>query len=365
MLDLFAQYKPLDKQILNTIKEVYVSKKFINGPQVLELEKKIADYCNCKYSVGVSSGTDALLISLMALDIGKGDEVITTPFTFFATAGSIFRVGAKPVFVDIDPKTYNIDSELIEAKITENTKAIMPVHIFGQCAEMDKINEIAKKHSLFVIEDAAQAIGSEYKDKRAGSLGDVGCFSFYPSKNLGACGDGGIVTTNNLEIAEKLRIFRQHGSVSAYKHKYIGGNFRLDTLQAAVLLEKFPYLEEWHKGRQKNADYYNEHLKDVLTTPFVESYNKMIYNQYTIRTLKRAELQNKLNEANVGNAIYYPVPLHLQECFGYLGYKAGDLPESEKAAQEVLSIPIYPELTIEQKNYVIQNIKNCIKCKKT
>jgi len=361
MLDLFAQYKPLDKQILNAIHEVYVSKKFINGPQLLELEKKIADYCNCKYSVGVSSGTDALIISLMAFDIGEGDEVITSPFTFFATAGSIFRVGAKPVFIDINPKTYNIDPDLIEEKITENTKAIIPVHIFGQCAEMDKINEIAKKHGLFVIEDAAQAIGSEYKGKRAGSLGDIGCFSFYPSKNLGACGDGGIVTTNNLEIAEMLRIFRQHGSVSAYKHKYVGGNFRLDTIQAAVLLEKFPYLEEWHKGRQKNADYYNQHLKDVVVTPYVESYNKMIYNQYTISTPHRDELQEKLNEANIGNAIYYPVPLHLQECFAYLGYKAGDLPESEKAAQEVISIPIYPELTFEQKDYIIQIIKNSVK----
>ena len=358
MLDLNAQYEPMKDKVLQAMKDVFDSKRFINGPQIKELEEKLADYCHCKHAIGVTSGTDALLISLMALDIGEGDEVITTPFTFFATAGSIFRVGAKPVFVDIDPKTYNIDPDLIEQKITDKTKAIMPVHIFGQCAEMDKINEIAKKHDLVVIEDAAQAIGSEYKGRRAGSLGDVGCFSFFPSKNLGCCGDGGLVTTNNDELAEKIRILRQHGSKPKYYHKIIGGNFRLDTMQAAVLLEKFPYLEEWHKGRQKNAEYYNEHLKDVVDTPFVESYNIMIYNQYTIRTPLRDELQDKLNEANIGNAIYYPVPLHLQECFAYLGYRGGDLPESEKAAKEVVSIPIYPELTDEQMDYVIRVIKN-------
>ncbi len=358
MLDLNAQYEPMKDKVLQAMKDVFDSKRFINGPQIKELEEKLADYCHCKHAIGVTSGTDALIISLMALDIGEGDEVITTPFTFFATAGSIFRVGAKPVFVDIDPKTYNIDPELIEQKITDKTKAIIPVHIFGQCAEMDKINEIAKKHDLVVIEDAAQAIGSEYKGRRAGSLGDVGCFSFFPSKNLGCCGDGGLVTTNNDELAEKIRILRQHGSKPKYYHKIIGGNFRLDTMQAAVLLEKFPYLEEWHKGRQKNAEYYNEHLKDVVDTPFVESYNIMIYNQYTIRTPLRDELQDKLNEANIGNAIYYPVPLHLQECFAYLGYKGGDLPESEKAAKEVVSIPIYPELTDEQMDYVIRVIKN-------
>ncbi|MCF7862055.1 DegT/DnrJ/EryC1/StrS family aminotransferase [Candidatus Woesearchaeota archaeon] len=361
MLDLVVQYKPLENNIKEIVDDVFLSKKFINGPEVTKLEKILAEYCHCKYAVGVSSGTDALLISLMALDIGYGDEVITTPFTFFATAGSIFRVGAKPVFVDIDPKTYNINPELIEEKINENTKAIIPVHIFGQCAEMDIINDIAQKYNLNVIEDAAQAIGSEYWGRRAGSLGDVGCFSFYPSKNLGACGDGGIVTTNDETLMDRLKAFRQHGSTSSYIHKFVGGNFRLDTIQAAVLLEKFPYLEEWHKGRQKNADYYNEHLKDVVITPYVESYNRMIYNQYTIRTPKRDELQDKLNESNIGNAIYYPVPLHLQECFAYLGYKAGALPESEKAANEVLSIPIYPELTNEQKDYVIQSIKKCIK----
>ncbi len=304
MLDLNAQYEPMKDKVLQAMTEVFESKRFVNGPQVKELEEKLAEYCHCKHAIGVTSGSDALLISLMAFGIGEGDEVITTPFTFFATAGSIFRVGAKPVFVDIDPKTYNIDSERIEEKITDRTRAIIPVHLFGQCAEMDKINEIAQKYNLYVIEDAAQAIGSEYKGRRAGSLGDVGCFSFFPSKNLGCCGDGGLVTTNNDELAEKIKILRQHGSKPKYYHKIIGGNFRLDTMQAAVLLQKFPYLEEWHKGRQKNAEYYNEHLKDVVVTPFVESYNIMIYNQYTIRTPMRDKLQNKLNDANIGNAIY-------------------------------------------------------------
>jgi dTDP-4-amino-4,6-dideoxygalactose transaminase len=360
ILDLNVQYEPIKENVLQAMKDVFDSKRFINGPQIAELEGKIAEYCQCKYTIGVSSGTDAILISLMALDIGYGDEVITTPFTFFATAGCIYRVGAKPVFVDIDPKTYNINADLIEEKITDKTKAIIPVHLFGQTAEMDKINEIAKKYNLYVIEDAAQAIGSEYKNKRAGSIGDVGCFSFFPSKNLGCCGDGGMITTNSEELAEKIKVLRAHGSRPKYYHKIIGGNFRLDTIQAAVLLVKFPLLEKWHKGRQKNAKYYNERLKDVVEIPYVENYNRMIYNQYTIRTENRDNLQKHLKEANIGNAIYYPVPLHLQECFAYLGYKEGDLPEAEKAAKEVISIPIYPELTDEQKDYVIEKVRKGI-----
>ena len=360
MLDLNAQYEPIKEDVLQAIRDVFDSKRFINGPQIAELEEKIAAYCQCKYAIGVSSGTDAILVSLMALGIGYGDEVITTPFTFFATAGCIYRIGAKPVFVDIDPKTYNINADLIEEKITDKTKAIIPVHLFGQIAGMDKINEIAKKHNLYIIEDAAQAIGSEYKGKRAGSIGDVGCFSFFPSKNLGCCGDGGMITTNNEELAEKIRVLRAHGSNPKYYHKIIGGNFRLDTIQAAVLLVKFPILEKWHKGRQENARYYNERLKDVVEIPYVENYNRMIYNQYTIRIENRDNLQKHLKEANIGNAIYYPVPLHLQECFAYLGYEEGDCPEAEKAAKEVISIPIYPELTDEQKDYVIEEVKNGI-----
>lgn len=357
MLDLDAQYEPIRQQVLNAMIEVFDSKKFISGPQVSELEDTIADYCQCKYAMGVSSGTDAILVSLMALDIGYGDEVITTPFTFFATAGCVHRVGAKPVFVDIDPRTYNLNPELIEERITEKTKAIIPVHLFGQTADMDPIMKIASKYNLFVIEDAAQAIGAEYKGKKAGSLGDVGCFSFFPSKNLGCCGDGGMVTTNSEELAEKIRILRAHGSKPKYYHKVVGGNFRLDTLQAAVILAKFPFLESWHKARQANADYYDEHLDNVVTTPYVAPENRMIYNQYTIRTPERDALKRKLDEAGIGNTIYYPVPLHLQECFAYLGYKEGDLPEAEKAAKEVISIPIYGELTMAQKEYIVETIK--------
>lgn len=382
MLDLNAQYEPIKEDVLKAIKEVFDSKRFINGPQIAELEGKIAEYCQCKYAIGVSSGTDAILVSLMALGIGYGDEVITTPFTFFATAGCIYRIGAKPVFVDIDPKTYNINPDLIEEIITDKTKAIIPVHLFGQTAEMDKINEIAKKYNLYVIEDAAQAIGSEYlpcginitqnksnynknsipqgEGKRAGSLGDVGCFSFFPSKNLGCCGDGGMVTTNSEKLAEKIRVLRAHGSKPKYYHKIIGGNFRLDTIQAAVLLVKFPLLEKWHKGRQKNAVYYNEKLKNTVEVPYVENYNRMIYNQYTIRDKNRNRLQQHLKDSNIGNAIYYPVPLHLQKCFAYLGYEEGDLPEAEKAAKEVISIPIYPELTDEQKDYIVEEVKRGI-----
>lgn len=358
MLDLNAQYETIKEDVLQAMKEVFDSKRFINGPQIAELEGKIADYCQCKYAIGVSSGTDAILVSLMALNIGYGDEVITTPFTFFATAGCIHRVGAKPVFVDIDPKTYNINPELIEERITERTKAIIPVHLFGQTADMDPILKIARKYNLFVIEDAAQAIGADYKGKRAGSLGNVGCFSFFPSKNLGCCGDGGMVTTNSEGLAEKIRILRAHGSKPKYYHKAVGGNFRLDTIQAAVVLAKFPFLELWHKARQENARYYDEHLSDVVTTPYVSPGNRMIYNQYTIRTPHRDELKGKLDQADIGNAIYYPVPLHLQECFAYLGYKEGDLPESERAAKEVISIPIYGELTMEQKEYVVETIKS-------
>ncbi|MEA2103662.1 MAG: DegT/DnrJ/EryC1/StrS family aminotransferase [Candidatus Cloacimonadota bacterium] len=358
MLDLNAQYEPIKKDIFAAFEDVFETKRFIGGPKIEELESKIAEYCQCKYAIGVSSGTDALIISLTALNIGEDDEVITTPFTFFATAGSIHRVGAKPVFVDIDQKTYNINSNLIEEKITDKTKAILAVHLFGQIAEMDKINEIAKKYNLAVIEDAAQAIGSEYKSKRAGSIGNVGCFSFFPSKNLGCLGDGGIVTTNDKTLAEKIGILRNHGSKPKYHHHIIGGNFRLDALQAAFLLQKFPLLENWHRKRQENAEFYNENLKNLLTVPYVEDYNRMIYNQYTLRSKKRDELELKLTEANIGNAIYYPIPLHLQECFEFLGYKKGDFPEAEKAAKQVLSIPIYSELNEKQKNYIVDNIKS-------
>jgi dTDP-4-amino-4,6-dideoxygalactose transaminase len=357
LLDLNAQYNGIEEDIFAAFKEVFNSKQFIMGPKVVELEEKIASYCNAKYAIGVSSGTDALVLALMALGIKQGDEVITTPFTFFSTAGSISRLGAKPVFVDIDPVTFNIDSSLIEAKITNNTKAIIPVHLFGQMADMDPIMAIAKKYNLAVVEDSAQAIGSEYKGKRAGSIGDLGCFSFFPSKNLGACGDGGIVTTNDEALAEKCRVMRVHGSKPKYHHHVIGGNFRLDPLQAAILLVKLPYLEGQHEGRIKNAQFYNEQLNSNFITPVIGdslgSNSRMIYNQYTFRVQNRTELQGYLKDFTIGNMVYYPVPLHLQKCFEDLGYKEGDCLESEKAAQEVLSVPIYPELTKEQLHYIV------------
>ncbi|MSR88635.1 MAG: DegT/DnrJ/EryC1/StrS family aminotransferase [Candidatus Margulisbacteria bacterium] len=358
LLDLHREYAPIRTEVLKAIEEVVDSTQFIMGPKITELEKKIATYCDAKRAVGVSSGTDALVIALMALEIGQDDEVITTPFTFFATAGSIARVGAKAVFVDIDPLTYNIDPAKIEAAITPKTKAIMPVHLFGQMADMDPIMDIAKRHNLFVIEDAAQAIGSTYKGKKAGSVGTIGCFSFFPSKNLGCCGDGGIVTTNDEALADKLEILRVHGSKPKYYHHLIGGNFRLDPLQAAVLLVKLPFLEGHHAVRRQNAAFFDASFKGILDTPYVQEGNGMIYNQYTLRLKNRVAMINALDAKNIGHSIYYPVPLHMQSCFEHWGYKAGDFPESEKAATEVLSIPIFSGLTQEELETVVRVITN-------
>jgi len=359
LLDLQAQYEPIKDDVIAAITDVFNSKQFIQGPKVVELESMIKEYCNVKHAIGVSSGTDALIVSLMAMGIGHGDEVITTPFTFFATGGSIHRVGAKPVFVDIDPDTYNLDVSQIESKITSKTKAIMPVHLFGQVADMSKILEVANAHKLYVIEDAAQAIGAKQTidgvTHSAGTLGSVGCFSFFPSKNLGGCGDGGMVTTNDDELGERVRLFRTHGAKERYYHDHVGGNFRLDPIQAAVLSIKLPLLNGQHEGRRKNAAYYNENLKTVKT-PTEKDGNWMIYNQYTVRTEKRDQLMDHLKSQNIGNAIYYPLPLHLQKCFDYLGYKEGDFPEAEKAAKEVLSLPVYSELSKEQLDYVIEKV---------
>ena len=357
LLDLKAQYRTIKDDILAAISEVLESQRCIGGPKVDELEKAIAEVCDCKYAVGVSSGTDAILNSLMSLEIGPGDEVITTPFTFFATVGCIVRTGAKPVFVDIDPKTYNINPELIEAAITDKTKAIMPVHLYGQMAEMDPIMDIAGRHNLYVIEDAAQSITSTYKGKKAGSIGTCGAFSFFPSKNLGAIGDGGMVVTNDEEVYHRLFIMRNHGSEPKYYHKFVGGNFRLDPIQAVALLVKLPHLDKWSQARRQNAAYYNEKFKGTaVQTPYISPDCLTIYNQYVIRVPDRDKLFAHLKEKKIGCEIYYPVPMHVQECFRYLGYKEGDLPESEKAADEVLALPVYPELTAEQKNYIIQTI---------
>lgn len=368
LLDLKEQYRSMKDEILREISALCDSQMFILGEKVTTLEHEIAEYCGTEQACGVSSGSDALIIALMAEGIGAGDEVITTPFTFFATVGAIVRVGATPVFVDIDPDTFNLDPQLIEAKITPNTKAIIPVHLYGQCADMDAINAIAKKHELIVIEDACQAIGAEYKGKRAGSMSDYGCFSFFPSKNLGAFGDGGIVTTQAAAKAEKLKIFRNHGMFPKYYHKYIGGNFRLDALQAVVLSIKLRKLDSWSEARQQNAAEYRElfaqsELDGQLTLPVVADYTTShIYNQFCLLIAdgKRDALKQGLNEAGIGCDIYYPVPLHLQECFKDMGLKAGDFPVSEKVADEILAIPIFPELTLGQREYIVKTIEKLL-----
>ncbi|HPD61766.1 MAG TPA: DegT/DnrJ/EryC1/StrS family aminotransferase, partial [Thermodesulfobacteriota bacterium] len=352
LLDLKAQYATIRDEIKPAIDEVLESQLFILGEKVIKLEEAIANYSGSKFAVGVASGSDALLLALMALNVGYGDQVITTPYTFFATAGSIARLGAVPVFVDIDPKTFNISPQKISECLTtispkDKIKAIMPVHLYGQCADMDPILAIAREHGLPVIEDAAQAIGSQYMGRKAGSIGDLGCFSFFPSKNLGGFGDGGMVTTNNETLAEKVAILRVHGSKPKYYHKVIGLNSRLDALQAAALLVKIKHLDQWTANRRKNADYYRERfqkngLDEFVGLPKTAEGNFHIYNQFVTRVKHRDKLQQFLTQAGIGTEIYYPIPLHLQECFQYLGYKEGDLPESEKAARETLALPIYP-----------------------
>ena len=359
LLDLKAQYATIKDEIDPAMQAVMDSQYFINGPEVKELERRVAEYSQCAAAVGVSSGTDALLCSLMTLGIGPGDEVITTPYTFFATAGSIWRSGARPVFVDIEPDTFNIDPAKIASAVTNKTKAIMPVHLFGQMADMDAICAVARDRGLFVIEDAAQAIGATTKGRKAGSIGTVGCFSFFPSKNLGGMGDGGMVTTQDADLADRLAQCRNHGSEPKYYHKWVGANFRLDTLQAAGLIVKLRHLDDWSASRRANAARYNELFADVeeVVTPTVRGDNVMIYNQYVIRIPRRDALQAFLTDSSIGSAIYYPLSLHQQECFASLGYKAGDFPESERAAAESLALPVYPELTDEQITYVAEKVK--------
>jgi dTDP-4-amino-4,6-dideoxygalactose transaminase len=367
LLDLKAQYHAIKPEIDKAITEVLESQKFILGPQVKALEEATAKYSGCSHGIGVSSGTDALLVSLMAEGIGQGDEVITTAYSFFATAGCIARLGARPVFVDIDPITYNIDPDRIEAKVTPRTKAILPVHLYGQMADMDPILEIARRYGLAVVEDGAQAIGAEYKGKRAGSIGHYGCFSFFPSKNLGAFGDGGMVVTNDPERAERLRVLRAHGSKPKYYHKLVGGNFRLDTLQAAIVLTKLKHLDDWTAGRQSNAQRY-DHLFEatdlvrdgLVSLPKVVA-DRHIFNQYVIRSPKRDALQAYLKDKGIGTEVYYPLPLHIQECFANLGYVSRELPESERSAKETLALPVYPELTGEQAAYVVDSISEFLR----
>ncbi len=381
-LDLKAQYQSLKKEIEAKILEVLSTQRFILGPEVEALEKELAAYCGVKFAIGVSSGSDALLSSLMALDIGPGDEVVTTPFTFFATAGAVARLGAKPVFCDIEEKSYNIDptrlsqflKQRIENQKNSQIKVLIPVHLYGQCAEMKPIMDLAKKYNLFVIEDAAQAMGSEYLTsrgvKKAGSIGDLNILSFFPSKNLGGYGDGGLILTDDQALADKLQMMRVHGSKDKYLYEFIGGNFRLDALQAAVLRVKFKHLEDWLKERKERAGYYDQLFKESglieegLALPPQPVYknsgisNYHTYHQYVIRAKNRDKLQSFLKEKGVPTAVYYPLPLHLQKCFTYLGYQAGDFPQSEKAAAEVLALPIYPELTQGQQDYIVASIRD-------
>ena len=360
ILDLNVQYKTIKKEIDVAIKTVIAESSFIGGKHVEELERNIALYCGTKYAVALNSGTDALYLSLWARGIGKGDEVITTPFSFFATAEVIAKVGATPVFVDIDPTTFNINSELIEKKVTKKTKAIIPVHLFGQTAEMDVINALARKYGLFVIEDACQAIGATYKDKKTGNLGDVGCFSFFPSKNLGAYGDGGILTTNHQPLATKVKVLRNHGSKVKYYNDEVGVSSRLDGLQAAILNVKLKHLDKWNKARKRVAQTYDKLLKNISWIKLPHCHPAHVFHQYTICVVngKRNELRNHLAGQGIQTMIYYPRPLHLLKAMEYLEYKKGSLPEAEKACEEVLSLPIYPELKKDTIEEISEGISN-------
>jgi dTDP-4-amino-4,6-dideoxygalactose transaminase len=375
LLDLKAQYAKLRSEVLVAIESVCASQHFILGENVRAFESQIAGYCGAAHAVGVSSGTDALLLALMALGIGAGDEVITSPFTFFATAGTIARTGARPAFCDIEPDTFNLSSSAVQSFIDEScvasaeglvrrstggrVRALMPVHLYGQAVDMDALSALARRYGLAVIEDAAQAIGTESADgARVGSQGDIGCFSFFPSKNLGAFGDAGLCTTQDAALAERMRVLRVHGGQPKYFHALIGGNFRIDELQAAVLRVKLKYLDEWTQGRQRNAAFYDEAFAEPslarrITVPKKLARGRHIYNQYVVRAERRDALRAFLTERHIGTEIYYPVPLHLQECFAYLGYTRGDFPHSERAAAETLALPVYPELSREQLGAVV------------
>src|SRR5262249_53737087 len=361
LLDLKAQYATIRNEIREAIDRVCESQRFIMGPEVKAFEEEVAVFCGAKFAVGVSSGTDALLAALMAIRVGSGDEVITTCYSFFATAGVISRLGARPIFVDINPQTFNLDANAVGTKITSRTKAILPVHLFGKCTDMQLVMELAKENNICVIEDAAQAIGAQDDNgKLAGTIGDIGWFSFFPSKNLGAFGDGGMTVTNNPQLAETLGCLRVHGSKPKYHHKIVGGNFRLDALQAAILRVKLKYLPTWTQARRKNARVYRllfEEMDLSTWTSVPEDSPGHIYNQFVPRFQERDRLQQFLREKGVETEVYYPLPLHQQDCFRELGYHAGDFPQAEAAARESLALPIYPELTETQQRYVVQKIR--------
>ena len=363
LIDLTEQFEAIQGEIFEAVERVLKSQKFVLGEEVAEFEQMMAEDCDARFAIGCASGTDALLLALAALDIGPGDEVITTPFTFFATASAISRVGAKPVFVDIDPITYNLDTEKVAAAVTEHTKAILPVHLFGRCVDMEPLWRLAVRHGLAIVEDAAQAIGATYRGRKAGVLGTIGCFSFFPTKNLGGAGDGGMMTTDDANVARRLQRLRVHGDVGRYEHKEIGMNSRLDALQAAVLKVKMRHLADWTHLRQENAARYQTRLgkmgfdEDLELPASSEDYGH-VYNQYCVRVKNghRDELIESLNLRQVGCAVYYPKPLHLQDCFAHLGYKAGDFPEAERAAAEILALPIYPELGVARQERVLEAI---------
>jgi len=361
LLDLKAQYKTIKREVNSAIKKVLDEQSFILGKEVEALEKEMAGYCGTKFAVGVASGTDAIQLALRAAGIGQGDEVITVPFTFIATAEAISNVGAKPVFVDIDIKTYNMDPSLIEKAVTPRTKAIVPVHLYGQCADMDAINEVAGRRNLKVIEDCAQAIGATYKAKKAGSFGDAGCISFFPSKNLGGFGDGGMVVTGDEDIYKKVKLLRVHGSASKYSHSILGYNSRLDNLQAAVLRVKLKSLDKWAEARRNNAAYFNKAFSKLrgVTVPFVRPDCEHVYHQYVLLVdeAKRDHLIEFLVASGIESRVYYPIPLHLQECYKSLGYEKGDFPNSEKAALGTLALPVYPELKRADKKLIVAKVK--------
>jgi dTDP-4-amino-4,6-dideoxygalactose transaminase len=365
LLDLQEQYRPLRDDILAAIARVCDSQRFIGGPEIDALEHEIAAAVGVRHAIGVSSGTDALIVALMALGIGPGDEVITPTFSFFATAGSIVRLGATPRLVDIDPLTFNVDPAAVAGAITPRTRAIIPVHLYGLCADMDPVLEVARRANVAIVEDAAQAIGARYRDRSAGTMGAMGCFSFFPSKNLGAFGDGGLVTTNDDALAHELRLLRNHGAEPKYFHKKVGGNFRLDALQAAVLRVKLPHLDAWTNARRANADRYDalfteRGLDARVTLPLRPSGRHHIFNQYVVRVPNRDGVRAHLERAGIGTEIYYPVPFHLQECFASLGHREGDFPLAEAAAHEVLALPIYPGLSEAQQRAVVTAIADAI-----
>ncbi len=366
LLDLKAQFQPLRAEIMAAVQTVCDEQGFILGPRVVAFEESLAKYVGARYAIGCASGSDALLLSLMAMGVGQGDEVITVPFTFFATAGAVSRLGAKPVFIDIQPDTFNLDPTQLERAVTSRTKAIIPVHLFGQCADMPAINQIAKTKKLYVIEDACQAIGAGQSGQRAGVLGNTACFSFFPSKNLGGFGDGGMITTNDQTLADALAMLRVHGSRVRYLHETVGINSRLDALQAVVLDIKLKYLDQWAEGRRRNAARYDQlfraaGLLDRVTLPSTKAGNFHVYNQYTVRVSKRDELRAHLKEKGVGTEIYYPLPMHLQNCYQDLGYRKGAFPVSERAAEEVMSLPIYAELSDAQLTYVVDMVADFFK----